>query len=73
MKPFDWVMLVCFCIGFVGATITYFRTILGGALGRTPTASFVFPALPAGLELDRRMAEEFMGLIPCDQWKGPYP
>ena len=74
MRPLDWILLVCFCIGFIGATITYFRTHpRRGARKDTDRVPLILPALPAGLELDRRMAEEFMGLIPCDQWEGRYP
>ena len=62
------------CIGFVGATTTYFRAY-HRRLGRKKTKpAFIFlPRLPAGPELDRRIAEDVMGLIPCDQWEGPYP
>ncbi|WP_447986124.1 hypothetical protein [Nitrospira sp. Nam74] len=72
MTPLDWVLLVGTIIGFIGATrsvyLAYFRT--GEWKNSVPITS---PTLSAGPELDRRIAEDFMGLIPCDQWEGPYP
>jgi len=62
------------CIGFVGATTTYLRAYHPRPGRKKTQPAFIsLPRLPAGPELDRRIAEDFMGLIPCDQWEGPYP
>ena len=74
VTPTDWVLLVCTCIGFVGATTSCLRAYhLRPGRKKTQPAFISLPRLPAGPELDRRIAEDFMGLIPCDQWEGPYP
>lgn len=74
MTPLDWVLLVGTCIGFIGAARSIYLTYRDELNGKwTKRVRITAPTVPAGPELDRRIAEEFMGLIPCDQWEGPYP
>src|SRR6476620_6756709 len=74
VTPTDWVLLVCMCIGFVGATTTYLRAYHPRPGRKKTQPAFIsLPRLPAGPELDRCIAEDLMGHIPGDQGDGPYP